>query len=344
MPAALPVPPLAASIGVLGLQTKQEKLDIDVIDDDETIVEFLSEIIPQDVFRVFGATQIENGYQLVERLRPAIVMLDLRLPGVNGFDALERILAVDSGIDVIMVTGSYSPEAAVDAIRRGACDYMTKPLSVERLRQRLQSLLHEATLRKRASRADKELLEAFRFAGIIGRSAAVLDVFSRLRRIAPHFQTALVTGDTGTGKELIAKALHSLGPRASAPFVTCNCAAIPEHLFESELFGHVRGAFTGAVQDRVGFVKAAHGGTLFLDEIGELPLHLQSKVLRLLQSREIQRVGDSRPERVDVRVIAATNKDLRSLVKERKLRDDLYYRLSSVEVRLPRLEIGRAHV
>lgn len=337
MPTAMPVSPISTFPGVLRLQAKQEKIDIVVIDDDENIVEFLSEIIPQDVFRVFGATQIENGYELVERIRPAIVLLDLRLPGVNGFEALEHILGIDSGIDVIMVTGSYSPEAAVDAIHRGACDYMTKPLSVERLRQRLQSLLHEATLRKKACRADKELLETFQCAGIIGRSAAVLDVFSRMRRIAPHFQTVLVTGDTGTGKELIAKALHALGPRAKAPFVTCNCAAIPEHLFESELFGHVRGAFTGAVQDRVGFVKAAHGGTLFLDEIGELPLHLQSKVLRLLQSREIQRVGDSRPERVDVRVIAATNKDLRSLVKEHKLRDDLYYRLSSVEVRLPRL-------
>ncbi|MEQ1885433.1 MAG: sigma-54 dependent transcriptional regulator [Bryobacteraceae bacterium] len=315
----------------------REKFDIVLIDDDENSIQLLTEMIPLESFRIVSAKHCEDGCEIIRRRRPAIVLLNPRIVHAGEVDALGKILAMDPGIDVIIVAEAYSPDSAVDAIRHGAYDVMAKPLQVERFQHRLQSWLQEAWLRKKAHQVNQELVEAFQFAGMIGRSAAILDVFSKLRRIAPHYQTALVTGDTGTGKELIAKALHSLGPVSKGPFVVCNCAAIPEHLFESELFGHTRGSFTGAVRDRVGFAKAAHGGTLFLDEIGELPLHLQPKVLRLLQSREIQRVGDSRPERVDVRVVAATNRDLRVLVKERKLREDLFYRLSSIEVRLPRL-------
>jgi len=314
-----------------------EAVDLLIIDDDPHMVRLLTSFIASPTFRITTATTVEEGCRLAALIRPAIVLLDLVMPGVEGFEALDQILAIDAGIDVMMVTAHYSPEAAVEAIRRGAFDYVTKPFSTEYLHKRLSGWLEDAQRRKQALRLDGELVKAFQFAGIIGRSPAILDLFSRIRRIAPHFETAVVTGETGTGKELVAKALHTLGQFSSGPFVVCNCAAIPEHLFESELFGHVRGAFTGANQDRAGFVKAAHRGTLLLDEIGELPLHLQPKLLRLLQNRESQKLGSPHPERVDVRVVAATNRDLRSLVKEHKLREDLYYRLSTVEIKLPRL-------
>jgi DNA-binding NtrC family response regulator len=226
---------------------------------------------------------------------------------------------------------------AVDAIRKGAFDYITKPFSIDRLQRKLAAWLADAQARQHTLRLDSELVRAFQLEGIIGRSPAILEVFSKIRRIAPHFQTALITGETGTGKELAARALHRRSPFAAGPFVVCNCAAIPEHLFESELFGHVRGAFTGATQDRPGFAKAAHGGTLFLDEIAEIPLSSQAKLLRLLQNREVQRLGTSRPEQIDVRIVAATNRDLRTLVSEHKIREDLYYRLSMIDVKLPRL-------
>lgn len=190
---------------------------------------------------------------------------------------------------------------------------------------------------QRTIRLDGELLDAFQLEGIVGRCPKMLEVISKIRRIAPHFQTALLTGATGTGKESAAKALHQLSPHASGPFVVCNCAEIPENLFESELFGHVRGAFTGAIHDKQGFAEAASGGTLFLDEITEVPLGTQAKLLRLLDNREIQRVGASRPKYIDVRIVSATNRDPRGLVAEGKLREDLFYRLSMIEVKLPRL-------
>src|SRR6185312_9306552 len=184
---------------------------------------------------------------------------------------------------------------------------------------------------------DDEVLHTFQFEGIVGRSPLMLEMFSKIKRIAPHFQTALVTGETGTGKELVAKVFHQLGPVPTGPFVICNCAAIAETLFESELFGHVRGSFTGATLDKKGLAETASGGTLFLDEITEIPLSSQAKLLRLLQNREIQRVGASTSKHVDLRIVAATNRDLRSLVAENKLREDLYYRLAMVDVKIPRL-------
>jgi DNA-binding NtrC family response regulator len=225
----------------------------------------------------------------------------------------------------------------VDAIQKGACDYLTKPLSIEKLRRRIALLLSEAEERRRTYELDHELLNACQFEGIVGRSPLMLDVFARIRRVAPHFQNVLVTGPTGTGKELVARALHRLSPVASGPFAICNCSAIVETLVESELFGYVRGAFTGANQDKVGVFEFANGGIVFLDEIGELPLASQGKLLRVLQNSEIQRIGSPVLRTVDVRVIAATNRNLRSLVAEGKFREDLYYRLAMAEIPLPRL-------
>jgi DNA-binding NtrC family response regulator len=238
---------------------------------------------------------------------------------------------------VILVTGQYSTESAVDAIRRGASDYITKPINLGVLRERIAKLVAEAQRRQAALQLDSELLKTYQFEGMIGRSPLMLQVFARIRRVAPHYRTALVTGSSGTGKELVAAALHRLSPVANNRFAVCNCSAIVETLFESELFGHVRGAFTGAAQDKAGLFEFAQGGTVFLDEIGEIPLEMQSKLLRVLENREIQRVGSPAVKTVDVRVIAATNRNLQELVAEKKFREDLYYRLSMVEIELPRL-------
>jgi len=238
---------------------------------------------------------------------------------------------------VMLMTGHYSTEAAVEAIQKGAYDYLNKPLSVEKLRQRVDQLMAEARQRRRTLQLDRELLKVYEFEGLLGRSPLMLDVFTRVRRVAPHFRTVLVTGATGTGKELVARALHRLSPAASGRFAVCNCSAIVETLFESELFGYVKGAFTGATQDKSGLFEYANGGTLFLDEIGEMPLATQAKLLRVLQSQEIQRVGSPAVRKVDVRVVAATNRDLRARVADKEFRDDLYYRLSMVEVKLPLL-------
>ena len=308
-----------------------------VIDDDAGCIDLLDAALQGSHFQVHGFTDPDSGLEFFRSRRPRIVVLDLIMPGVTGMEMLERILAIDPGTDVILLTGHYSTDSAVEAIQKGAYDYLTKPLPIDKFRQKMTRWLEDAHLRQQTSQLDYELMHAFQFQGIVGRSPLMLEVFSKIRRIGPHFQTALVTGPTGTGKELVAQALHNLSPHASGPFIVANCAAVTESLFESELFGHVRGAFTNASQDKQGMAEAADGGTLFLDEITEIPLTLQAKFLRLLQNREIQRVGASRPKQVDVRIVAASNRDLRSMVAEKKLREDLYYRLSMVEVRLPSL-------
>lgn len=315
----------------------QAVYDLLVIDDDPSAIELVADILSLEKFTVHGAADVQSGLDLVSRIRPQLVLLDLVLPGVSGMELLNRILAFDPGIDVILVTGHYSMESAVEAIQKGAYDYLAKPLQVDRFLQKLGKWRSDASARLRTRMLEAELAQACQFEGIVGRSPSMLDVFSKIRRIAPHFQTALVTGDSGTGKESVAKALHSLSPYGTGPFVVCNCAAIPENLFESELFGHSQGAFTGATREKQGFVESAKGGTLFLDEIAEIPLAAQAKLLRLLQNSEIQRVGTSRARQVDLRIVAATNRDLRRLVEESRLREDLYYRLSMIEVSLPKL-------
>ncbi len=252
-------------------------------------------------------------------------------------EVLERMVAADPGTNVILMTAHYSTDSAVEAIRKGAYDYLTKPLDVLSLQGRITALLEEAKQRQHTLELELELLKAYEFQGIIGRSPLMLEVFAGVRRVAPHFRNVLVLGATGTGKELVARALHRLSPVASKQLAVCNCSALVETLMESELFGYVRGAFTGATQDKVGLFEYANGGTVFLDEIGDLPLPAQAKLLRVLQNQEVQRVGSPAARKIDVRVIAATHRDLRALVKEGQFREDLYYRLSMVELHLPRL-------
>ena len=315
----------------------QPPVTLVAIDDDPRALELITEGVGQEGLEVLTASDPEEGLRLVLRHRPQIVLLDLVMPKLTGMELLERIAEAAPETDVILITANYSTESAVEAIHKGACDYLNKPVSFDLLNRRIAKLIEEARQRQRALQLDGELARTCRFEGMVGRSPLMVEVFSRIRRVAPHFRAALVTGETGTGKELVAAALHRLSPAASNRFVVCNAAAFVETLFESELFGHVKGAFTGATHDKMGLIEHAHGGTLFLDEIGDMPLSTQAKLLRTLQNHEIQRVGSLTPQRVDVRVIAATNRDLKALIAERRFREDLYYRLSRVEIRLPRL-------
>jgi len=307
------------------------------IDDDPASLELVREALPQEGLEILTTSDPCAGLELVSSRKPEIVLLDLVMPRMSGLDLLDRILEAAPQTDVILMTGHYTPESAVDAIRKGASDYLTKPLSIATLRQRIGKLIAAARQRRRALDLDREMLKACEFEAMVGRSPLMLEVFARIRRAAPHFRTALITGATGTGKELVARALHRLSPVPSQRLAVCNCSAIVETLFESELFGYVKGAFTGANQDKVGLFEYANGGTVFLDEIGDMPPSTQSKLLRVLEYREFQRVGSPAIRRTDVRVIAATNRDLRDLMAKGQFREDLYYRLSMVEIRLPRL-------
>ncbi len=305
------------------------------IDDNAQNLEMIVSALEREGLEIFTSQDPEEGFKTFLRMRPRIVLLDLVMPKVSGIEILERIVKIDPGVDVILITGHYSAESAVEAIQKGAADYLTKPLEIERLRARIANLLADAETRQKTLRLDQELIDAYQFEGMVGRSPLMLEVYARIRRIAPHFRTALVTGATGTGKELVAQALHRLSPASRGPFVVCNCSALVENLVESELFGYVRGAFTGANHDKVGLFEHADGGTILLDEIGELATAAQAKLLRVLQNRQVQRVGSLTPRNIDVRVIAATHRNLKAMVREGRFREDLYYRLAVVEIELP---------
>jgi DNA-binding NtrC family response regulator len=307
------------------------------VDDDPQNLEIIAGALDQLAVDLTTVSDPKTALEVFVRIRPEVVLIDLMMPNIGGIELLERMIEIDPGANVILMTAHYSSDSAVEAIRKGACDYFNKPLDLPRLRRRIAEMLEEAQKRQRAARLDHELLETFQFEGMTSRSPIMLEVFAKIRRVAPHFRTVLVTGPTGSGKELIAKALHNLSNVASKPFVVANCSAIAPTLMESELFGYVRGAFTGANQDKIGLIEYAHGGILFLDEIGELPLTAQATLLRAVQNQEVQRVGSPAVRKVDVRIVAATNRNLRTLASENKFRDDLYYRLSMVELRLPGL-------
>lgn len=318
-----------------------KSLTLLAVDDNAENLELIRATLDQLNVEILTAGDPEVGFEIFMKARPRIVLLDLVMPKINGMELLERIIAIDPGTDVILITSHYSPESAVEAIQKGASDYWTKPLDVEKLRGRIGGFIAEAEKRQKTLRLDRELLDACQFEGMVGRSPVMLEVFARIRRVAPHFRTVLVTGATGTGKELVAHALHRLSPASRGQFAVCNCSALVENLVESELFGYVRGAFTGATQDKAGMFEHANGGTIFLDEIGELSMPAQAKLLRVLQNREVQRVGSLSPRSIDVRVVAATHRDLRTMVREGQFREDLYYRLAMVEIGLPALASRR---
>ena len=313
------------------------KISLVIIDDHAGSLELLSTALSQDGLQIYAAADPEEGLDLVYTKHPHIVLTDLVMPNMSGMEVLERVFEFDPAIDVVLMTAHYSTESAVEAIRKGACDYLEKPVKIAVLRERIGKLLEHARRRQRASDLEQEMLESSEFEGLVGRSPVMWELFSRVRRVAPHFRTVLITGQTGTGKDLVARALHGLSPSRNGHYVVLNCSAVVETLFESELFGHVRGAFTGATQDKMGLFEHAHGGTLFLDEIGDMPLATQAKLLRTLQDQEVQRVGSLSSRKVNVRVVAATNHDLRAALAEHRFREDLFYRLSMVEIRVPSL-------
>jgi DNA-binding NtrC family response regulator len=319
-----------------GMTDTRNPTSLIIIDDNPRSLEFISTALKSDGLQIFTATDPEEGLDLVYTHRPHVVMTDLVMPNMSGMEVLERITEFDPVIDVILMTAHYTTETAVEAIRKGAADYLNKPISLATLRDRVGRIIDAAMRRQQVRNAEDRVMETAQFEGIVGRSAQMWEMFSRIRRVAPHYRAALITGQTGTGKERVAQALHRLS-LVSGKFVVLNCSAVVETLFESELFGHVRGAFTGADRDKTGLFEHASGGTLFLDEIGDMPLSTQAKLLRVLQNQEVQRVGSLTPQKVDVRVVAATNKDLRGAIADRQFREDLYFRLSMVEIRTPSL-------
>jgi len=315
-----------------------------VVDDDRAILTLVGTIALAEGFDVATTVDGTDAMNQLRQRRADLVLVDLRMPGVSGLDVLRAIRAINRRSHVVLMSGFATIDSAVEAVKLGARDYLTKPFDLRRLRQLLASVREEADERRAVLTLEGDLAQRLEFCGMIGRGPAMQEVFDLIRRIAPHVRTALITGETGTGKELAARALHKLGPRSGKRFVTVNCSAVVETLFESELFGHVRGAFTGAIENKPGLFETADGGTLFLDEIGELPLPVQAKLLRALENGEVQRVGSLELRKVDVRLIAATNRTLLDEATAGRFRSDLYYRLNVAEVALPPLRTRREDI
>src|SRR3954470_13584081 len=315
-----------------------------VVDDEPSILALIERIVRPAGFKTILHSRARDALAALPEERPDIALVDLQMPELGGLDVLREIRQVHPEGGVILMTGHASVESAIEAVKLGALDYLTKPLDVQRLRRHLDDVKEEATRRAAIVASESDTAKRLELCGMIGRSAVMQELFDLVRRIAPHARAALVTGETGTGKEGIARAIHELGPRRGKRFVTINCSAVVASLFESELFGHMRGAFTGAADNKPGLFEAADGGTLFLDEIGELPGAVQAKLLRVLELGEVHRIGSLDPRHVNVHVIAATNRDLRAEVAAGRFRSDLYYRLNVVEVALPALRERREDI
>jgi DNA-binding NtrC family response regulator len=315
-----------------------------VVDDELPVLKVVERLAAKVGFDVMACA---NGASALRALmkRPAdLAMVDLHMPDVNGLDLLRQIRAQVPSCEVILMTAYAAVDSAVEAIKLGAREYLTKPFDFDRLRQVLVEIREELERRAALLALENQVAQKLEYCGMLGRSPAMQDVFSLIQRLAPHAKVVLVHGETGTGKELAARAFHAAGPRRNKPFVTINCSAVVDTLFESELFGHVKGAFTGAVDTKAGLFETAHTGTLFLDEVGELPMAVQAKLLRALENGEVQRVGSLQPKKVDVAVIAATNRDLRAEVAAGRFRGDLFYRLNVVGVTLPPLRDRREDI
>ena len=309
-----------------------------VVDDDESLRRVVEYNLGEEGYHVRTASDGAAGLRAFQEAATVdLVVTDVRMPDMDGLELLTRIKTMQPDMPVIMLTAHGTINSAVEAMKLGAFDYLTKPFNRDQLKAAVRKALEIAALTTENRQLRQVVAERFSFASMIAGSRAMRAVTETAARVAQGDTTVLLEGESGTGKELLAKAIHFHSPRKRGPFVTINCGAIPEQLLESELFGHRRGSFTGAVADKKGKFEAAHGGTIFLDEIGELPSLLQVKILRVLQEREIDKVGETRSMKVDVRVIAATNRDLEKMIADGGFRDDLYYRLAVVSIRVPPL-------
>lgn len=308
-----------------------------LIDDDQSLRRVIEYSLVENGFAVRPAESGEEGLAFFQKEPFDAVITDITMPGMSGMEVLEKVRMADPGLPVIIITAYGTIESAVSAMKQGAFDYITKPFNRDELRITLDRALKMRRLEKENVRLRAEVIDRYRFDAIVGGSEKIREVIALAGRVAPSEATVLVTGESGTGKELLARGIHFSSGRAEGPFIAVNCAAIPENLIESELFGHMKGSFTGAVRDKEGKFELADGGTIFLDEIGDLRIDLQAKILRALQERTVDRVGGVKQVDLDVRVIAATNRDLERDVREGNFREDLYYRLSVVILHMPPL-------
>jgi two-component system NtrC family response regulator len=312
-----------------------------VVDDDASQRRLIEFWLKEDGYDVATAADGNAGLREFTDKSPALVITDIRMPGLSGLDLLGRVKALNPDTPVILITAFGTVGDAVGAMKLGAADYVLKPLNVDELKVNVKRALERQQLVDENRYLRDFSDTAFRFENLVAGSRRMRDVFTLAAQVARRDSTVLVTGESGTGKELIAKAIHQNSLRANKPFITVNCGAIPENLIESELFGHRKGSFTGAIADRTGKFEAANEGTVFLDEVGELPINLQVRLLRVIQEREIDKIGFPKPIPVNVRIIAATNRDLRKLIEDGQFREDLFYRLSVVTVELPPLRERR---
>ncbi len=308
-----------------------------VADDEQSMREFLDIMLKKEGYKVSLASNGEEVAKLVENDLFDLVLLDIRMPKLDGISTLRKIKATTPETIVIMITAYASADTAIKAMKEGAYDYITKPFKVEEIKLIIKNALEKKNLQKENILLKQVVRDRFHFGNIIGQSSKMVALYDLLEKVSPTKTNILITGESGTGKELVAKAIHYNSPRKEKPFVTLNCGAIPESLIESELFGHMKGAFTDAIATKKGLFEVADEGTIFLDEISELPLLMQVKLLRVLQDKEFKRVGGTEDIRVDVRIIAATNKDLEEAVKEKRFREDLFYRLNVIQIKLPPL-------
>ena len=315
-----------------------------VVDDDpgqRRIIEFW---LQEAGHTVVTATDGLNGLKLFQQHSPSLVITDMRMPGISGLDVMAKVKAADPEIPVVLITAFGTVADAVEAMRLGAADYILKPINADELKLNIARILERQQLEDENRYLRNLVRTEFQFSNLIGNSSKMRDVFAVASQVARRDSTVLITGESGTGKELLAKALHQNSTRVGKPFITVNCGALPETLIEAELFGHTKGAFTGAAGERTGKFEAANEGTVFLDEIGELPLSMQVKLLRVLQEREVDKLGSSHPVKVNVRIIAATNRDLKLQVEDGEFREDLYYRLSVITIELPPLRSRREDI
>ncbi|MBV8136228.1 MAG: sigma-54-dependent Fis family transcriptional regulator [Deltaproteobacteria bacterium] len=308
-----------------------------IVDDEPEMIENCRRVLASTGYQCFSTTDSREALRMLERDRPDLLLTDLRMPEMDGMEILRQARETDPHLPVIMLTGHATVETAVAAVKAGAFDYLSKPFSIDQLQLTVARALTKRRLEQENLNLREQLQGTYGFENILGRSLVLQQVLELVRKAARSDANVLILGESGTGKELIARAIHANSPRCSGPFVPVDCASLPETLLESELFGHEKGAFTGAATTKRGLIETAHGGTLFLDELGEFPMSLQAKLLRTLQERQIRHVGGTRQIDLDVRVVSATNRDLRLQLANGQFREDLYYRVNVIDVAVPPL-------